>query len=170
MKRLRIVVVTMLLLLPAGRLWAQSYDAAGPRELYHAEVCNTGRIAVDVAVAYRDFGFTDEFWMVDYWYRVAPGNCKLVFSHFYAPNNLFSFQSFPLHVAFAFTDSTGIWGAAKVQPPGGIASSRLKLCVERGNNKYRVDTKDPGVKCPKGILIPGIDRLGAHEKLVSQSI
>src|SRR5688500_11040552 len=76
-KHLRIVVVTALLLLPAGRLWAQAYDAAGPRELYHAEVCNTGRIAVDVAVAYRDFGFTHEFWMVDYWYRAAPGNCKL---------------------------------------------------------------------------------------------
>jgi Protein of unknown function (DUF1036) len=155
-KHIRIVLLTTLLLLPAARVWAApQYDYAGqPNELYHAEVCNQGRLAVDVAVAYRDFGFSDEFWMVDYWYRVEPGKCKLVFSHFYAPNNLFSFQSFPLHVAFAFTDSTGVWGAAKVQPPRGIASSRLKLCVERVNNKYRVDTKDPGVKCPKGILVP----------------
>jgi hypothetical protein len=109
-KHIRIVLLTTLLLLPAARVWAApQYDYAGqPNELYHAEVCNQGRITVDVAVAYRDFGFTDEFWMVDYWYRVAPGKCKLVFSHFYAPNNLFSFQSFPLHVAFAFTDSTGV--------------------------------------------------------------
>ena len=149
-------LLTTLLLLPSARLWAApQYDYAGqPNELYHAEVCNQGRIAVDVAVAYRDFGFNDEFWMVDYWKRVEPGKCKRVFSQFYVPNNLFRFVSNPLHLAFAFTDSTGVWGAAKVQPPRGIASSRLKLCVERRNNEYRVDTKDPGARCPKGILIP----------------
>ena len=139
-----------LLLLTAAHVQQNDY-AGQPNELYHAQVCNQGRSAVDVAVAYRDFGFNDEFWIIDYWYRVDSGKCKLVYSHFYAPDG---FQSFPLHLAFAFTDSTGVWGAAKVQPPTGIASSRLKLCVERGNNKYRVDTKDPGVKCPKGILIP----------------
>lgn len=150
MKRLRLALLPTLLLLTAAHVPQHDY-AGQPNELYHAEVCNQGRIAVDVAVAYRDFGFNDEFWIIDYWYRVDSGKCKLVYSHFYAPDGL---QSFPLHLAFAFTDSTGVWGAAKVQPPTGIASSRLKLCVERGNNKYRVDTKDPGVKCPKGILLP----------------
>ena len=141
-----------LLLLTAAHVPQYDYATGRSNELYHAEVCNQGRIAVDVAVAYRDFGgLNDEFWIIDYWDRVDSGKCKLVYSHFYAPDG---FQSFPLHLAFAFTDSTGVWGAAKVQPPTGIASSRLKLCVERGNNKYRVDTKDPGVKCPKGILIP----------------
>ena len=107
LKHLRIVLAAVLML-PAVRLWAQAYDAAGPRELYHAEVCNQGRIPVDVAVAYKDFGFNDEFWIIDYWYPVAPGKCSLVFSHFYAPNNWASFQSFPLYLAFTFTDSTGV--------------------------------------------------------------
>ena len=129
MKNIGIVLLSTWLLLPAARVWAQAYDAAGPRELYHAEVCNQGQIKVLVAVAYKDFGFTDEFWMIDYWYRVEPGKCKLVFSHFYAPNNLFSFQSFPLHLAFVFTDSTGVTGAAKVRPPSGVAASRSHLCV-----------------------------------------
>jgi Protein of unknown function (DUF1036) len=154
MKNIRMALLTTLLLLPAARVWAQPYDAAGPRELYHAEVCNQGQIKVLVAVAYKDFGFTDEFWMIDYWYRVEPGRCKLVFSHFYAPNNLFSFQSFPLHLAFVFTDSTGVTGAAKVRPPRGVAASRFHLCVGGENYKYRVNGKDPQAKCPKGALIP----------------
>jgi hypothetical protein len=151
---IRIVLLTTLLLLPAVRLWAQPYDAAGQRELYHAEVCNEGRIKVLVAVAYKDFGFTDEFWMVNYWYRVEPGKCTLVFSHFYAPNNLSSFQSFPLHLAFVFTDSTGVTGAAKVRPPDGVAASRVHLCVAGEDYKYRVNGKTPEAKCPKATLIP----------------
>ena len=156
MNRIRIALLTTLLLLPAARLWAApQYDYAGqPNELYHAEVCNEGRIAVDVAVAFKDFGFTDEFWIIDYWYRAEPGKCKLVYSHFYAPNNLFSFQSFPLHLAFAFTDSTGVWGAAKVNPARDTAASRVHLCVGRKNYEYRVDGKTPEAKCPKGLPIP----------------
>jgi uncharacterized membrane protein len=87
MKGIWTVLLTTLLLLPAARLGAQPYDAAGPRELYHAEVCNAGQISVDVAVAYKDFGVIDEFWVIDYWYRVAPAKCKLVFQHFYAPES-----------------------------------------------------------------------------------
>ena len=149
MKNIGIVLLSTLLLLPAARVLAQAYDAAGPRELYHAEVCNEGRITVEVAVAYKDFGFSDEFWMIDYWYRAEPGKCKLVFSHFYAPNNLFSFQSFPLYLAFAFTDSTGVWGAAKVNPARDTAASRLHLCVGRKNYEYRVNGKNPEAKCPQ---------------------
>ena len=154
MKPIRIALLTTLLLLPAARVWAQAYDAAGARELYHAEVCNEGRITADVAVAYKDFGFTDEFWMITYWYRVEPGKCKLVFQHFYAPQSMFNFQSFPLYLAFAFTDSTGVWGAAKVNPARDTAASRLHLCVGRKNYEYRVNGKNPQAKCPKGLLIP----------------
>jgi hypothetical protein len=108
---------------------------------------------VDVAVAYKDFGFTDEFWVIDYWYRVTPGKCKLVFSHFYAPNNLFSFQKFPLYLAFVFTDSTGVSGAAKVNPPRGTAPSRVNLCASPENYKYRVNGKTPEApRCPKGAI------------------
>ena len=150
LKHLRIVLAAVLML-PAVRLWAQAYDAAGPRELYHAEVCNQGRIPVDVAVAYKDFGFNDEFWIIDYWYPVAPGKCSLVFSHFYAPNNWASFQSFPLYLAFTFTDSTGVRGAAKFNPPPGTAASRVNLCASRESYKYRVNGKTPEApRCPKG--------------------
>lgn len=65
-----------------------------------------------------------------------------------------SFQSFPLYLAFAFTDSTGVWGAAKVNPPRGVAASRLHLCVGRKNYEYRVNGKNPEAKCPKGLPIP----------------
>ena len=156
MSPIRIALLTTLLLLPAARPWAApQYDYAGqPNELYHAEVCNQGQIKVLVAVAYKDFGFTDEFWMIEYWHRVEPGKCKLVFSQFYAPNNLFSFQSFPLHLAFVFTDSTGVTGAVKIRAPSGVATSRFHLCVGGENYKYRVNGKDPQHKCPTGVLIP----------------
>ena len=152
MRHIRIVLLATSLLLTAAHVPQYDYATGQPNELYHAQVCNQGRIAVDVAVAYRDFGgFNDEFWIIDYWYRVESEKCKLVYSHFYAPDG---FQSFPLHLAFAFTDSTGVWGAAKVPPPRGIAASRFQLCVGKSNYKYRVNAKDPGANCPKGIRIP----------------
>ena len=45
-----------LLLLTAAHVPQYDYATGRSNELYHAEVCNQGRIAVDVAVAYRDFG------------------------------------------------------------------------------------------------------------------
>ena len=152
MKHIRIAFLPTLLLLTAAHVPQHDYATGRSNELYHAEVCNQGQIAVDVAVAYKDFGgFNDEFWMIDYWYRVDPGKCKLVYSHFYAPDG---FQSFPLYLAYAFTDSTGVWGAAKVTPARETAASRLHLCVGRKNYEYRVNGKNPEAKCPKGLLIP----------------
>ena len=153
MKPIRIALLTTLLLLPASQLWAQ-YDN---RELYSAEVCNKGQIGLDVTVAYRDFGFNDEFWVIDGWYDVPKGQCKKVFAHMYAPQNWLNFRPFPVHLAFAFTDSTGVWGAASVKPPGDTARSRLQLCVTRKNFKYKVDAKDPATACkgqPGVFLIP----------------
>ena len=48
-----------------------------------------------------------------------------------------------MHLAFAFTDSAGVWGAAKVNPPRGVARSNLQLCITKKNFEYRVDAKDP---------------------------
>jgi hypothetical protein len=148
---LKKVLLVTALLLPATRVRADD------RELYHAEVCNQGRVIVDVAVAYRDFGLNDEFWVIERWWHVRPGECKLVFRHFYAPNNVLNFRPFPLHLAFAFTDSTGTWGAAKINPPGNTARSHLQLCVARNDQKYREDDDDPATACKKsseGFLIP----------------
>jgi len=145
----RAAFLLVLAVFPVTHAWADD------RELYHAEVCNAGQRTVDVAVAYHDWGFgLDPYWIIDRWWVVKPGACKTVFSHFYAPNNLLSYQSFPLHLAFAFTDSTGVWGAAKVPPPGNVAASRVLLCVDRDDLKYRVDAKNPQADCPKGVLIP----------------
>jgi len=144
MKPIWFVVLVTLLLLPASRLWAQP-----DLELYSAEVCNEGQITVDVAVAYKDFGFSNEFWVIDGWYDVPKGKCKTVFAHSYVKQdrNWLGFRSFPVHLAFAFTDSTGVWGAAKVNPSPGIARSRLQLCVTRKSFEYRVDAKDPATAC-----------------------
>ena len=147
MKHVRIVLLTTLLLLPAARVWAQAYDAAGHRELYHAEVCNQGRITVDVAVAYKDFGF-DEFWIVDYWYRVAPGKCGLVFSHFYAPNNLFSSKASPVFWPTVHLLS-GVWGATKRYPDATLPNPP-DLCVGKTNYKVPMDAKTTQRKGPQG--------------------
>ena len=129
------------------------------------------RSRCDVAVAYKDFGFTDEFWIIDYWHRVEPGKCKLVFSQFYAPNNLFSFQSFPLHLAFAFTDSTGVYGRGQDSARrSGVAASRFHLCVGGENYKYRVNGKDPEAQMSEGRSDSCVDRLGTDAGCVSQCI
>ena len=92
MKPIWFVVLVTLLLLPASRLWAQP-----DLELYSAEVCNEGQITVDVAVAYKDFSFSSEFWVIDGWYDVPKGKCKTVFAHSYVKQdrNWLGFRSFP---------------------------------------------------------------------------
>jgi hypothetical protein len=151
MHQLRAALFVAVSLLPALAS-AQYFE----RELYHAEVCNEGQIGVDVAVAYTDFGFINEFFAVHGWQFVRPGECKTIFSHWYAPQNLFSFQSFPLHIAFGFTDSTGVWGVAMVEPPDGIARSQSRLCVHRQGFSYEVIADDPQKACtgPGEFLIP----------------
>ena len=161
MKHIRIALLTTLLLLPASHL--------GAREWYSAEVCNQGQLSVDVAVAYTDFGLIDEYWVLDGWYVVLPGKCRTVFAHQYEDNRR-EYRSFPVHLAFAFTDSTGVWGAANVKPPRNVAASRLQLCVtnNRYNFEYRVEAKDPATACkrqgqPNFSLIPAsIDHEPKH--------
>lgn len=154
MKRSQIALLTTLLLLPASSLWAQP-----DLERYSAEVCNKGQITVDVAVAYKAFGFSDEYWVIDGWKEVRKGKCETVFAHSYVrqDRNWVGFRSFPVHLAFAFIDSTGVYGAAKVNPPRNVARSRLQLCVAKKSFEYRVDAKDPATACkgqPGAFLIP----------------
>ena len=154
MKRIQIALLTTLLLLPASSLWAQP-----DLERYSAEVCNKGQITVDVAVAYKAFGFSDEYWVIDGWKEVRKGKCETVFAHSYVrqDRNWVGFRSFPVHLAFAFIDSTGVYGAAKVNPPRNVARSRLQLCVAKKSFEYRVDAKDPATACkgqPGAFLIP----------------
>jgi hypothetical protein len=119
-------------------------------ELYTTEVCNSGSLPVDVAVAYWEYnGFVSgHYWRVDYWYEVAAGKCERVFYHNYLPNDLET-DKFPLHIAFAFTDATGVWGAAPVRSWKGPEAQRsnLRLCVQRNSFKYRFEQADPASLC-----------------------
>src|SRR5262245_19051025 len=140
----------VLAFLPATHAWADDDDP-----LYHAQVCNQGQRTVQVAIAYHEWGFSsDPYWMIEYWQTVKPGDCKEVFNHHYPANNILSYQSFPLHLAFAFTDSTGAWGAAKIAPPRGVAASHERLCVSRGNYQYRIEAKSPLGDCARNLQIP----------------
>lgn len=79
----------------------------------------------------------------------------------YAPQNWLSFQSFPVHLAFGFMDSIGVWGAASVDPPDwdDVARSRARLCVRREGFSYEVIADDPEKSCT-----------GAGEFLIPASI
>ena len=144
----RIALPSLLALLAVPHAWAYDDD----KEPYDAEVCNAGQIAFDVAVAYKDWGSGDPSWMVSYWTHIAAGECENVFSHRYLSNFMFRRETFPLHLAFAFTDSRGVWGAAVVGTPtdkDDVAESHVKLCVGREDFEYRVDDqKNPQVTCP----------------------
>ena len=151
---LKLLLLTLLLLLPASRVRADE-----DYERYSAEVCNEGQITVDVATAYRDSGIFNEYWVIERWKHVLPGACETVFEHLYPTQMLiqgmFGLTKHPLHLAFAFTDSTGVWGAARVAPPEDIAASHLQLCVNKDDNEYRADARDPATGCGKdGFLIP----------------
>jgi hypothetical protein len=139
------VLLLIPLVLPPAQVAAQN-----DRELYHAEVCNVGELAFNVAVASTNFGVFDEYWDVYGWHPIHSGECQIVFSHWYAPQNLFSYQAFPVHLAFAFKDSTGVWGAALVAAPEGddVSRSRVRLCVADNEGfAYEVHAKDPQRQC-----------------------
>jgi hypothetical protein len=142
------------LLLSASHASAQDYS-----ETYTARVCNEGQITVDVATASKDFYpiLPGEYWVIERWFHVRPGECKQVFYHQYGSQGVLRTRSFPLHLAFAFTDSTGVWGAARVKPPSSAAPSHLQLCVTKNDVKYREEDVNPATACkndPRGFLIP----------------
>ena len=167
MKNIGIVLLSTWLLLPAARVWAQAYDAAGPIEssITRKSAMRAGsrwmwRSPIRISASTTSFG------SIDYWYQVDPGKCKLVFSHFYAPNNLFSFQSFPLYLAFAFTDSTGVRGAAKVNPRA--RHCRVPPASVRREGELRVPSEWQEPRrhnVSKGPSNPRVDRLGTDARV-----
>src|SRR6266567_3288794 len=90
-----------LLLLPASRVWAHDF--------YSTFVCNDGQIdvAAATAVLYR------RGWEVAGWTRIAPARCAKVYAGDYEDSSLWGASE--IHIAFAFTDSTGVWGAGNVK-------------------------------------------------------
>jgi hypothetical protein len=146
-------------------LGAECIARAQDTEVHTTDVCNSGELTLQVAHAYWEFkplSFTNEhFWVVSRWVTVEPGDCERVFTHTYAASPL-GLQHFPVHLAFAFTDSTGAWGPIKIESwrgPRDSAESTLELCVTKSDFSYRVEADDPAAACrdpenADGFLIP----------------
>jgi hypothetical protein len=140
----------------------------GPLAAEDLVVCNDGQIPVSISRAYRDLhmGFVGE-WEIQGWYTVSPAQCSQIGPDHYYVSPAIGDQSVTL-LAFAFTDSTGVWGAAKVPEPGmrqtgwdHFKSSNQQLCVQNGAFSYRRSTSqgDPAKECDRGL--PGYYRIPA---------
>ena len=138
MIQLRVFLLTALMLLPASRLLGQGK----PRDVDVRNtpvVCNDGTIPVSVARAFRSVlgPFYNDQWVIQGWYSVGPGTCSEIGpEEVYQDGGLFNpFKEDSVTLlAFAFRDSTGVWGAARVRDTtdGVFKPSNQKLCVQRG--------------------------------------
>jgi hypothetical protein len=110
-----------------------SYDS-------QVSVCNDGTISFYVARAYRNLNFVSGYeWEFQGWYSVDPGKCEEIGPpEHYKNGGPFRKDSVTL-LAFAFTDSTGTWGAIKLQ--GGDkrlwGPSNQQFCVQPDRFGYR---------------------------------
>lgn len=169
----QVVLIAMLFVLPSSRLWADNVRYG----FSSVTICNRGSIAVDVATALLP-GYTDK-WQMRRWLGVSPGTCSEVLGWLQDRRSGLSFalaKGQPAFIAFAFTDSTGIWGAGKVRltlgPLGfkwnetyvdgnddgdSVTESSQQICVDHGaNDNYTLTGANPAVKCnePGMFLFP----------------
>jgi hypothetical protein len=94
------------------------------------KICNQGKIEVRYATALRQGGFLSGYsWDVEGWYPIAPGECDDA----YHQSNKRTGE--PIYVAVAFTDSTGVWGAATFQGEDVDA----KLCLKSDVVEYHLN-------------------------------
>jgi Protein of unknown function (DUF1036) len=167
------LVLAILFLLPSSRLWGDDQIAG----VASVKICNNGSISVDVATA-RDISDGGR-WDVERWRSVEPGECNVVLKWYMEPITGLTYKfakSHPVHIAFAFTDATGVWGASKFKLtksffPGwsearfggtddydSLQQSDRQLCVDRGIKEYAMNGADPGAGCkdegPGMFLIP----------------
>ena len=134
MTKFRALLLTTLLLRLASRLLGQS----GKDDFYGQPVaCNDGTITFSVARAYRDLKFVSGYeWQVEGWFNVDPGKCKEIGpSKKYRNGGPFRKDSVTL-LAFAFSDSTGTWGAIKLGPYGEWQPSNQQFCVQPDGAAY----------------------------------
>lgn len=148
MNQLRILSLTTLLLMLASRLPGQT-PAQGENWDARVVACNDGRITFSVARAYRDVGlFTGYRWRVAGWYNVDPGKCEWIGGAESYHNGGIKKDSVML-LAFVFTDSTGTWGAIKIQggPKRSWSPSNQQFCVKHDGFGYTRD--GPGGDLPR---------------------
>jgi hypothetical protein len=126
----RWALVSLLALLGSGRVKATFYN-----------LCNKGTVEARYATAVRQGSFLFGYsWDLDGWYVIPPGECDDAYHH---SNNA---RDEPIYVAIAFTDSTGVWGAAMFQgvdtfaPAGKVAViDNTTLCLKNDIFKYHLN-------------------------------
>ena len=161
MIQLRIFLLTAWMLLPASGLLGQGK----PRDVglnNTPVVCNDGTIPVSVARAFLSVlgPFYNDQWVMQGWYSVGPGMCSEIGpEEHYDDGGLLWFENANVTLlAFAFRDSTGVWGTARVRDTtdGVFKPSNQKLCVR--DEAFRVvrdasKGEDPAAReCGRGEL------------------
>jgi hypothetical protein len=117
-------------LLALARLALFSLLASGTVNASVYNICNKGKIEVRYATAVRQGGFLSGYsWDVDGWYPIGPGKCDDAYHHSNHATDP------PIYVAVAFTDSTGVWGAATFQGE----DVDTKLCLNNDTVGYHLN-------------------------------
>ncbi len=148
MNRFGAILLGWTILLFPGRVSAQ--DAT-------LEICNNGRLDIEVAVAARIQTFITGYkWSTRGWYSVAAGKCATVYDEDYDAAGPYTPQS-GARVAFEVTRSDGVLGAYQsnqVQANGWMRTGTGQICVN-GTNAFTFAEAagDPAANC-NGILIP----------------
>jgi hypothetical protein len=141
------------LLLPFCRAHAQGGDSTGAVE-NAPTVCNDGSIAVYVVWAYMDeeYILKGDLWEIQGWDGVAPGKCQVIgeVKRYYAVNPFHKAHAQTL-LAFAFSDSTGRWGAARIadNTDGIFKPSNEQICVTQDKfaRYHSVSQGGPAADC-----------------------
>jgi hypothetical protein len=148
MNRLGVILLSCAaLLLPVG---AAAQEAT-------LEICNNGRLDIDVAVAARIQSFiTGYTWKTRGWYTVTAGTCGTVYDEDYDDAGPYTPQS-GARVAFVVTRADGVKGAyqsGQVQGHGWMRSGTGQICVNESDAfTFERPAGDPAANC-SGILIP----------------
>jgi len=154
MHRLLVFSLTALILMLPSRLPAQTPDHDWDAQI---EVCNDGKIGLDVARAYRhpDY-FSGDEWEVTGWFHVDPGKCEAIGNaQSYATGGVFLKDPVTL-LAFGFRDSTGTSGSIRFSPgTKNYYPTNQQFCVETEGFLYRAKGSNPPRDCTGAqFLIP----------------
>ena len=149
MNLLRGFLMLALILLPASMARAQDWV------IYGIEICNTGTMGFDVASAEKkpgEWAWSDYSWQIRGWMPIAPKKCEVVWQDQNWESG-WTVTKPIVHLVFAFTDSTGVWGVVPELDLGGTTSMRksdLQFCVREDAFAYERPKGDPSSGCKSG--------------------
>ena len=133
------------------------FPAIGSSQSATLEICNNGRLDIDVAVAARIQSFiTGYTWKTRGWFTVVAGTCGTVYDEDYDDAGPYTPQS-SARVAFTVVRADGVRGAyqsSQVQGHGWMRSGTGQICVNSSDAfTFTEAAGDPAANC-NGILIP----------------